>query len=188
MTANQTERTDLPDLHPVKQETFDTTSNVNTDPKGYLRDVDIFTVTDFGLYMARGANHPKFGYLESWLLPTLNLRANIFHFREGVDREQDYYFDIADIDVDGGVWRTRDLYIDLVAVKGKAVDVLDIDELAAATSAGLITAAEAETAIDATLNAVEGITRHDDDAMAWLLSQGMELTWAEEVELAPSAS
>ena len=75
------------DLHPVKQETFDTMSKTNTDPKGYLRDVDTFTVTDFGLYMARGANHPKFGYLESWLLPELNLRANIFHFREGVDVE-----------------------------------------------------------------------------------------------------
>ena len=173
------------DLHPVKQETFDTMSKTNTDPKGYLRDVDTFTVTDFGLYMARGANHPKFGYLESWLLPGLNLRANIFHFREGVDVEQDFYFDIAAIDHEGEVWRTRDLYVDLVAIQGEAIDVLDIDELAAATSAGLISAAEAEKAIDATLNAVEGITRHDDDAMEWLRAQGIELTWAEEVELAP---
>lgn len=59
-------------LHPVKQETFDMASNTNTDPKGYLREVDTFRVTDFGLYMARGANHPKFGYLESWLLPKLS--------------------------------------------------------------------------------------------------------------------
>ena len=188
MKANQTERGDQPDLHPVKQETFDTTSKTNTDPKGFLRSVDTFRVTDFGLYMARGANHPKFGYLESWLLPKLNLRANIFHFREGVDVEQDFYFDIADIDVEGEVWHTRDLYVDLVAVQGEAIDVLDIDELAAATSAGLITAEEAEKAIDATLNAVEGITRHDDDAMEWLRAQGIELTWAEEVELAPAAS
>ena len=176
------------DLHPVKQETFDTTSKTNIDPKGFLREVDTFRVTEFGLYMARGANHPKFGYLESWLLPQLNLRANIFHFREGVDMEQDYYFDIADIDVEGEVWRTRDLYVDLVAVQGEAIDVLDIDELAAATSAGFITAAEAEKAIEATLNAVEGITRHDDDAMEWLRALGIELTWADEVELTPAAS
>lgn len=188
LNGMKADRADQPDLHPVKQETFDTTSKTNTDPKGFLRDVDTFKVTDFGLYMARGANHPKFGYLESWLLPELKLRANIFHFREGVDVEQDYYFDIADIDVEGEVWRTRDLYVDLVAVQGEAINVLDIDELAAATSAGLITAEDAEKAIDATLNAVEGITRHDDDAMEWLRAQGIELTWAEEVELAPAAS
>lgn len=175
------------DLHPVKQETFDMSSNTNTDPKGYLREVDTFKVTDFGLYMARGANHPKFGYLESWLLPKLNLRANIFHFREGVEAEQDYYFDIAEIDIQGKVWRTRDLYVDLVMVQGEAIDVLDIDELAAATSAGLISAEDAEKAIDATLNAVEGITRHDDDAMEWLRAQGIELTWADQVELMPVA-
>lgn len=174
------------DLHPVKQETFDTASNTNTDPKGYLREVDTFRVTDFGLYMARGANHPRFGYLESWLLPALGLRANIFHFREGIEAEQDYYFDVAQIDVDGDVWRTRDLYVDLVSLTGNPIDVIDIDELAAATSAGLITAEEAERAIDVTLKAVEGITRHHDDPMEWLNALGIELTWADEVELAPA--
>ncbi|MDY5784816.1 MULTISPECIES: DUF402 domain-containing protein [unclassified Corynebacterium] len=174
------------DLHPVKQETFDTTSNTNTDPKGYQREVDTFRVTDFGLYMARGANHPKFGYLESWLLPDLGLRANIFHFREGVEEKQDFYFDVADIDVEGDVWHTRDLYVDLVSLTGNPIDVLDIDELAAATSAGLISAEEAEKAIDVTLNAVEGITRHQDNAMEWLRTLGIELTWADEVELAPA--
>ena len=144
------------DLHPVKQETFDTAANINTDPKGFLREVDTFRVTDFGLYMGRGADHPEFGYLESWLLPELGLRANIFHFREGAGRKQDFYFDVA-----------------------------DIDELAAATSAGFITAEDAEKAIDVTLAAVEGITRHGDDAMEWLRAQGIELTWADNVELTP---
>ena len=145
------------DLHPVKQETFDTAANINTDPKGFLREVDTFRVTDFGLYMGRGADHPEFGYLESWLLPELGLRANIFHFREGAGRKQDFYFDVA-----------------------------DIDELAAATSAGFITAEDAEKAIDVTLAAVEGITRHGDDAMEWLRAQGIELTWADNVELTPA--
>lgn len=175
------------DLHPVKQETFDITANINTDPKGFLREVDTFKVTDFGLYMARGANHPQFGYLESWLLPELGLRANIFHYREGEEREQDFYFDVADIDVEDGVWHTRDLYVDLVSQTGNPIDVVDIDELAAATSAGLISAEEAEKAIDVTLAAVEGITRHGDDAMEWLRALGIELTWADEVELTPAA-
>lgn len=173
------------DLHPVKQETFDTAARINIDPKGFLREVDTFRVTDFGLYMGRGADHPAFGYLESWLLPQLGLRANISHFREGSEREQDFYFDVADIDVDGEVWRTRDLYVDLVSLTGNPIDVLDIDELAAATSAGYISAEEAEKAIDVTLAAVEGITRHGDDALEWLRAQGIELTWADEVELTP---
>lgn len=174
------------DLHPVKQETFNTVSNVNVDPKGFLREVDTYLETDFGLYMARGANHPRFGYLESWLLPKLGLRANIFHFREGVDTRQDFYFDVADIDNTDGVWTTRDLYVDLVSNTGEPIDVLDIDELAAATSAGLISAEEAERAMERTLTAVEGITRYGDDAMAWLRALGIELSWAESVNLTPA--
>ena len=84
------------------------------------------------------------------------------------------------------MWATRDLYVDLVSLTGNPIDVLDIDELAAATSAGLITAEESEKAIDVTLNAVEGITRHDDDAMQWLRTLGMDLTWADNVELTPA--
>lgn len=175
------------DLHPVKEETFNTVDNVNVDPKGFLRTVDTYRVTDFGLYMGRGADHPQFGYLESWLLPKLGIRANIFHYREGVEKKQEFYFDVADINVDGDVWTTRDLYVDLISNTGEPIDVLDIDELSAATSAGLISAEEAERAIDATLNAVEGITRNGDDAMEWLKAQGIELTWADEVELTPAA-
>ncbi|GGG78074.1 DUF402 domain-containing protein [Corynebacterium pelargi] len=176
------------DLHPVKSESFDTTASLNTDPKGFLRQVDTFKETEFGLYMARGADHPRFGYLESWLLPDLGLRANIFHFRDGVDARMDFYFDIADISKSEGVWHTRDLYVDLVSVCGEPVKVMDIDELAAATSEGLITAEEAERAIDATLAAVEGITRHSDDPMAWLASMGISLDWAEHVDLMPAGS
>lgn len=174
------------DLHPVKKETFDPSSMTNIDPKGFQRRVDDFHSTDFGLYMARGADHPKFGYLESWLLPSLGLRANIFHFREGVDERQDFYFDVADISREDNMWVTRDLYVDLISVTGEPVKVVDIDELAAATSAGIITAEEAERAIDATLLAVEGITRYNDDPMSWLSSLGYDLEWAGTVKLEPA--
>ncbi|MBK4147010.1 DUF402 domain-containing protein [Corynebacterium macginleyi] len=173
------------DLHPVKQETFNTADFTNTDPKGYLRQVDTYTETEFGLYMARGANHPRFGYLESWLLPGLNLRANIFHFRPSVEVKQDFYIDVARIQRQGDEWITRDLYVDLVTTTGEPITVLDIDELSAATSAGLISAEEAELAIDTTLNAVEGITRHGDDAMAWLAHRGIDLFWSDDITLSP---
>ncbi|MCK7642912.1 DUF402 domain-containing protein [Corynebacterium sp. CCM 8835] len=170
----------MTDLHPVKHESFDIDGGTNTDPKGFIREVDTYRSTDFGLYMARGANHPRFGYLETWLLPGLGLRVNIFHFRDGVDVHQDFYVDVAEITVGtDGTWRTRDLYVDLVSVTGEPVEVMDIDELAAATSAGLISAEDAETAIDTTLLAVEGITRNNDDLMAWLRKKGIELDWAD---------
>lgn len=171
------------DLHPVKQETFDTGARINIDPKGFHRPVDTYAETDFGLYMARGADHPEFGYLESWLLPALRLRINVFHYRQGAEREQDFYADVVDITKEGAVWRTRDLYIDLICNIGKPVDVWDIDELSAATAAGILAAEDAEKAIEATLAAVEGITRHGDDVSAWLSSCGIDLTWAEGATL-----
>ena len=183
------------DLHPVKSETFLVPERINIDPKGFKRAVDTYTETDFGLYMARGADHPDFGYLESWLLPELNLRVSIFHFRDkdksdsstyGTTRS-DYYVDIVDIAVDTAndtsTWHTRDLYVDLSCVVGEPVDVLDLDELAASTSAGIITADEAERAIEATLTAVDGITRHGDNILEWLAAQGYPLTWADNVTL-----
>ncbi|WJZ02258.1 DUF402 domain-containing protein [Corynebacterium freiburgense] len=173
----------MADLHPVKCETFDTTTNVNTDPKGFHRHVDTFKETDFGLYMARGADHPRFGYLESWLIPDLKLRVSIFHFRKGAEEEQDFYVDVVDITHKDGIWQTRDLYIDLICNIGKPVDVWDIDELSAATAAGILPAEDAEKAIEATLAAVEGITRHSDNISLWLSSRGINLTWAESVKL-----
>ena len=113
------------------------------------------------------------------------MRANIFHFREGIASPQDYYLDVADIAVAGGVWTTRDLYIDLICRTGNPVEVVDIDELAVAASVGFITPEEAEHTIEATLHAVEGITRNGDDAMAWLRTLGIELTWSDKVTLAP---
>ncbi|AKE41730.1 Protein of uncharacterised function (DUF402) [Corynebacterium kutscheri] len=180
----------MTDLHPIKQETFDTQELTNIDPKGFTRSVDSFKETDFGLYMARGANHPRFGYLESWLLPEVGLRANIFHFRDGVEIKQDIYFDVAEISHTDGIWTTRDLYVDLIWNDGQPIEVLDIDELAAATSEGFITAEDAERAIETTLSAVEGITRNNDNALEWLRSIGIDLDWANanEVELVPAES
>ena len=50
----------MTNLHPVKEETFNLKANTNIDPKGFLRRVDTYRETEFGLYMARGADHPNF--------------------------------------------------------------------------------------------------------------------------------
>ncbi|WP_293772106.1 DUF402 domain-containing protein [uncultured Corynebacterium sp.] len=178
-------------MHSPKQETFDVDARINIDPKGFDRAVDTYAVTEFGLYMARGANHPRFGYLESWLLPEVGLRVNKFHVRDvgtgAVSEYQEYYTDIARIERAATRWTTTDLYVDLLSTTGQPVDVDDIDELSQAAAEALIPAEDVEFAIEATLRAVEGITRHGDDVMAWLDSLGMHLTWAENVTLMPAS-
>ncbi|MCS4531846.1 DUF402 domain-containing protein [Corynebacterium sp. ES2730-CONJ] len=176
------------DLHPIKEEVFDLESKINIDPKGFSRAVDSYRTTPCGLYMARGADHPQFGYLESWLLPKIGLRANKFHYRDSVKKREDIYIDVVDIDIKADTWTTRDLYVDLMWIRGNSIEVLDIDELAAATSAGLISADDAEMAIESTLRAVEGITRYGDDPTRWMYSQGIDIQWAKAVTLSPAAN
>jgi predicted RNA-binding protein associated with RNAse of E/G family len=45
----------------------------------------------------------QFHYLESWLLPSLGLRANVFHFNPGHEREQDFYLDVGEVTAGGGL-------------------------------------------------------------------------------------
>ncbi len=63
-----------------------------------MRAVDEYVVHPWGLYMARPTpGRVQFHYLESWLLPSVGIRANVFHFNPGYEREQDYYLDIGDV-------------------------------------------------------------------------------------------
>src|SRR5680860_434709 len=77
-----------PAVHPPKVELFDISERTNTDPKGFVRPVDVYLRRPWGLYMARPADHRQFHYLESWLLPSVGLRASIFHFNEDFKRDQ----------------------------------------------------------------------------------------------------
>jgi len=119
----------------------------------------------------------QFHYLESWLLPSLGLRANIFHFNPGYEREQDYYLDVADITAANGIWESRDLYVDLVVCSGVRTELVDVDELLAAHHHGLLSSESAESAIRRTVAAVEGLARHNHDLNAWLATNGMDLVW-----------
>ncbi|MCW2686194.1 MAG: hypothetical protein JWR37_1084, partial [Mycobacterium sp.] len=79
-------------IHPPKHETFDLLARTNTDPKGIVRAVDVYTVRPWGLYMARPTpGRAQFHYIESWLLPSMGLRATVFHFNPGYERDQDFY-------------------------------------------------------------------------------------------------
>jgi predicted RNA-binding protein associated with RNAse of E/G family len=143
-----------------------------------VRAVDVYTLRPWGLYMARPApGRAQFHYLESWLLPTLGLRATVFHWNPGHERDQDFYLDIAEITVTGDVWQTVDHYLDLVVHTGHRTELLDVDELLEAHQMGLISPAAAEAAIMTATSAIDGLARHDHDLHAWLASNAMDLSW-----------
>jgi predicted RNA-binding protein associated with RNAse of E/G family len=164
-------------MHRPKVERFDVSGRTNTDPKGVVRPVDVYTEHPWGLYVARPADHASFHYLESWLLPSLGLRATVFHFTTGHERDQDHYVDVGEFTRDGSVWHAVDHYLDLVVRTGRGTELLDADELLAATGEGLLDAATAQLAVHRMTAAVDGIASHRHDLDRWLASLGMPISW-----------
>ncbi|PRC45461.1 hypothetical protein C6A85_95040 [Mycobacterium sp. ITM-2017-0098] len=128
--------------------------------------------------MARSApGRAQFHYIESWLLPSLNLRATIFHFNPGYERDQDFYLDVGAYTPGPAVWHGEDHYLDLVLRTGREVEVTDVDELLTAVATGLISPDAGERAIRTAVAAVDGLARHDYDLDRWLSGKGVSLTW-----------
>lgn len=165
--------------HPPKREVFDVPAMTNTDNKGFVRPVEEYRVTDYGLYMSRTADHPRFRHLETWLLPTLGLRANIFHFVDGYRDGQRLYLDIGAFsgpDADDR-WHAVDWYLDLVDRPGEPLELIDVDELFAAHSAGLLSTGECEDAVRIATTALVGAAQ-SGDVQQWLDRQvGERLRW-----------
>lgn len=165
-------------IHPPKREVFDVRAGTNTDPKGIVRAVDVYMVQPWGLYMARPTpGRPQFHYLESWLLPELDLRASVFHFNPGYERDQDFYLDVGRYTAGADSWEAEDHYLDLVVRTGRDVGLTDVDELFAAVGAGLLSADTAERAIHTAVATVDALARHDYDLGQWLRGRDMPLTW-----------
>ncbi|GAB2959127.1 DUF402 domain-containing protein [Amycolatopsis acidiphila] len=165
-------------VHPPKIETFDVAAGTNTDPKGTVRQVEEYRVEPFGLYVARPTpGRAQFHYLESWLLPGLGLRLTDFWFSAGHERDQDFYLDVVTVDRDGDVWRSTDWYLDLVVRDGRGLEVLDTDELLAASTAGLLSPADARRALEVAYDTVAGLAAHGYKVRDWLSTLDIELSW-----------
>jgi uncharacterized protein len=165
-------------IHPPKVEVFDVPAGTNTDPKGFVRAVAEYRIEPFGLYVAREVpDHPNIVYLESWLLPSLGLRATDFWMRPGYERDQDFYLDIVDVTVDGQVWRTVDHYLDIVVRRGRGLEVIDVDELTMALMSGQIDQDTAQRAMLTAFGTVDGLAAHGYDLRGWLAGRGVTLTW-----------
>jgi uncharacterized protein len=143
-----------------------------------VRAVDEYTVKPWGLYMARPApGRAQFHYLESWLLPSLGLRATVFHFNPGHELDQDYYLDVGSYTPGPSAWHSEDHYLDLVVRTGEGVELDDVDELLTAVRHGLLTPEVGERAVRTALDAIQGLSRHDYDLHHWLSGNGLDLTW-----------
>jgi predicted RNA-binding protein associated with RNAse of E/G family len=153
-------------------------ARTNTDPKGIVRTVDEYAVHPWGLYVARPTpGRAQFHYLESWLLPSLGLRATVFHFNPGHERDHDYYLDVGEYRPGPAAWHSEDHYLDIEVRTGAGADLTDVDELLDAVRHGLLTPEVAEHAVMRAVTAVDGLARNGYDLSRWLGRHGMELTW-----------
>lgn len=119
----------------------------------------------------------QFHYIESWLLPTLSLRATVFHFNPGHERDQDFYLDVGEYTPGPTRWQGEDHYLDLVLRTGADVQITDVDELLAAVQHGLLSPESGDRAIRTAVTTVDALARHDYDLHRWLEAKGMTLTW-----------
>lgn len=147
-----------------------------------MRAVDEYRLQSWGLltglYMARPTpGRVQFHYLESWLLPQLGLRANVFYFNPGYERDQDHYLDVGSISVGPDRWRSEDHYLDLVVRTGRDTELLDVDELLEAHRHGLLSTDTARAALQTAVTAAAGLAAHGHDLTAWLADIGVELRW-----------
>lgn len=151
----------------------------NTDNKGFVRPVETYTETGFGLYMSRTADHPRFDHLESWLLPGLGLRVSIFHLVAGHRTGQRLYLDVGEFrgPDDHGCWHAEDWYLDLIDVPGRPLELVDVDELLEAHRAGLLTPDASVRAVGIATRALVGAAEHGHDIAAWLAAAGAPLSW-----------
>ena len=143
-----------------------------------MRAVDEYVVRPWGLYMARPTpRRAQFHYLESWLLPSLGLRATVFHYNAGHERDHDFYLDVGEFTPGPQVWRSEDHYLDIEVRTGSGADLTDVDELLDAVRLRLLSPAVAEKAVRRAVAAVDGLAGNGYDLSRWLAGKGMQLTW-----------
>ena len=143
-----------------------------------MRAVDEYAVHPWGLYVARPTpGRAQFHYLESWLLPSLGLRATVFHFNPGHERDHDYYLDVGEYTPGADAWSSEDHYLDIEVRTGSGARLADVDELLEAVRQGLLTPELAEQAVRRALHAVESLAQNGYDLQRWLAGRGITLTW-----------
>ncbi len=143
-----------------------------------MRAVDVYSVAPWGLYLARPTpGRAQFHYLESWLLPQLGLRATVFYFNPGHQRDQDFYLDVGRYTPGEPAWQAEDHYLDLVLRTGVGVELADVDELLTAVRHGLLSPEDGEQAVRTATDTIDGLARHGYCLDSWTAERGISLSW-----------
>ncbi|MBN9111162.1 MAG: DUF402 domain-containing protein [Pseudonocardia sp.] len=165
-------------MHPPKIQTFDVDAAVNTDNKGFVREVATYRVEPFGLYMSRAiVDRPSATWIRQWLLPDLGIGVAVWEWTPDHVRDQDFYLDIARIEPGTSRWTMTDLYLDVVVRTGRETAVIDVDEFVGAVAAGVLDPALAEYGMQRAYAAVAALAAHGNDLDAWLATEEVTLTW-----------
>ena len=92
--------------------------------------------------MARpSVGHPHIAYMEAYLLPALGIQVNRWQHHPGSEYAwYDFYVDVMTFETEETYWTSRDLYLDVVVVEGKAAYIADTDEFLAAQAEGAFNA------------------------------------------------
>jgi uncharacterized protein len=164
---------------PVKTIRYDLVGMTNTVKAGCYK-VDVYEISDQGLYMARPAlNHPQIAYIKSFLIPGLGLQVSRWRFHEATESNPysfyDYYIDIGRVKMNAKEWLLRDFYLDVLVVEGRAAHILDTDEYLEAVSEKLMTTEEAKFALETTHALVNGLAENDYSLETWLKQKGIEI-------------
>jgi uncharacterized protein len=167
-------------MYPPKLITYNLLEQTNTVKAGCFP-VDSYEVCEDWLYIARPlVKHPYISYLRSFVIPGLAIQITRFsHHGVAVPDDYtffDYYVDIGDvIQKDSEQWVLRDLYLDVLVVKGKAAHVLDTDEYLEAVSEKLISTEEAHFALETTHNLINGLAQDQYNLEAYLKQKGINI-------------
>jgi predicted RNA-binding protein associated with RNAse of E/G family len=76
-------------------------------------------------------DHPRFAFIEQWLLPERGWIVNRFTLYPGVRPTLgDWYVDLDAVTTSGDTWLVHDHFLDLIVHEGHGYELLDADELA----------------------------------------------------------
>lgn len=156
-------------MHAVKTSTYDLKAQTHTVASG-LYSVDRYEKGDGWLYLARPfVGHPHIAYMEAYLLPALGLQVNFWQHQPGSRYAwYDFYVDVMTFETGKTCWTSRDLYLDIVVVEGKAAHIIDTDELLAAQTEGLLTSEEAAYALNTAHDFLNGLAKCAYSLRVWL--------------------
>lgn len=155
-------------MHAPKVSYYDLEAKTHTVSSG-LYPVDRYEQRDDWLYLARPfVGHPHITSMEAYLLPALGLQVNRWGHHPGSDYAwYDFYVDVMAFEVGETCWTSRDLYLDVVVVEGRAAYVADTDEFLQAQAEGLLTAEEAEVALTTAHKLLNGLGECGYSLRAW---------------------